>query len=324
MPLNLPQTEITVDQIVADFGDYYLDSGQNENNLHMLPFESFDTKDAFTTVPTNETILREANVEVETLLQQYQDEFTPKGGVTIDPVQIPLYQVKIDQEFNPKKLQRTWLGFLTSNNTDHTTWPFIRWFVEMYLMKQTMEDIEMEAINNGVYTPAVEGDPGDADKVMNGARKIQDDLVAVGKLDLITMGAIAALPADFVTQVESFVKSIPEKFRNVTMDLNMNRTLRNKFAEGMRIKYNMAYNQINNRLQVADQENITVVGRPSMMNKSRIWCTPKYNALLGIKGFENSQAFQVEKAKRKVAIYTDWWMGIGYVQPKILFVSDTD
>ncbi len=317
------RTDITVDQIVQDFGDYYLDSGQNQQNLHMLPFESFETKDAFTIVPTDDTILREGNVEVTEILQQYQDDFTPKGEVSIDPVQIPLYKMKIDQEFNPHKLQRTWLGFLTSNNTDTTTWPFVRWFIEMYLMKQNMEDMEMKAIYKGVYAPPVEGEPGEASKVMNGVDKIIDDFIAANKVTPIAIGALAADEADFVTQIEEFVQTLPEKYRYMNMELNMNRTNRDKYKRGVRAKYKANYDpkDIKNYL-VADYENITVVGRPSMAGKNRIWCTPKYNALFGVKGFENANGFQVEKAKRKVAVFTEWWAGCGFIQPKILFTSD--
>lgn len=317
------KTEITVDQIVADFGDYYLDAGQNQSNLHLLPYESFETKDAFTIVPTEDTILRESNVEVEELLQQYQDDFTPKGGMELLPVQIPLYKMKIDAEFNPHKLQKTWIGFLTSNNTDTTTWPFIRWFIEVYLMKQNMEDMEMKAIYNGVYEAPEEGVPGSASKVMNGVEKLFTDAIAAGKLTEIALGAIAANDDDFVTQVELFARSIPEKFRYMPMEINMSRSLRDKFKRGMRIKYRTNYDPADiKNYRVADAENLTVVGRPSMMGKDRIWCTPKYNALFGVKGFENANGFKVEGAKRKVAIFTEWWAGLGFVNYDLVYVSD--
>lgn len=324
MPDLKPKTIITADQIVADFGAFYQDGGQGENNLHMLPFESFETKDAFTIVETDDTILRESNVEVTEILQQYQDDFTPKGEMTFEPVQIPLYKTKIDLELNPHKIQASWLGFLAANKTDVTEWPLIRYMMEVYIMKQHDADLEEKAIYKGVYAAPEPGVPGEASKVMNGIEVLVNTLITAGKVTPITVGALSATPETFVGQVESFVKSIPEKYRNMGMELNMNRTLRNRFKEGMRVKYNMQYNQINNRLEVADQENITIVGRPSMMGKTRIWCTPKYNALFGVKGFANKNSFEVEKAKREVAIYTEWWMGAGFIQPKLIFTSDGD
>lgn len=320
---TLLKTEITVDQIVQDFGDYYLDNGQNLNNLHMLPFESFGTKDAFTTIDTDgETIIRESNVEVTEILQQYQDDFTPKGEMEFKPVAIPLFKTKIDQEFNPHKLQKTWLAFLTSSKTDVTQWPFIRWFIEVYLLKQHDEDLEMKAIYNGIYQDPTPGEPGNAVNTMDGVNKIITDFINADQLDAITIGAIETDDDDFVTQVELFVRSIPEKYRYMNMELNMNRTLRDKFKRGTRTKYKANYDPSDiKNYRVADAENITVVGRASMANSSRIWCTPKYNALFGVSGFANKNAFEIEKAKRKVALYTEWWMGAGFINPELIFTT---
>lgn len=322
MPELIAQTEIDIDQLKADFGDYYLSAGQNLNNLHLLPFESFDTRDAFTIVPTNDTIIRESNVEVDEILQSYQDEFTPKGKVAFKPVEFPLYQMKIDQEFNPTKLQRSWVGFLAANNVDRTTWPFIRWIIEMYLTKKSMEDLEKQAIYNGVYAAPQDGVASAASTVMNGVRKIVTDMVAAGSLDEIVTGAASGTPATFVTQIEDFVKAWPEKYRRMAMPINMSRTLEERFVEGMQVKYNLQYAQTGQLRNVRNFENVSVVGRPSMEGAAGWWATPKYNALMGVKGFENVNAFKIESAKRKVAMYSDWWAGIYFIQPEILFVND--
>jgi hypothetical protein len=321
MPDISNQTEITIDQLIADFGDYYLSGQQNLNNLHMLPFESFETRDAFTIIPTNDTIMRESNVGVQEILQQYQDEFTPKGGVDFNPVQFALYQMKIDQEFNPTKLQRSWVGFLTSNSLDRSQYPFIRWIIEQYLVKQSMQDMEMKAIYNGVYEAPAEGVPGDASKTMDGVRQIVKNFVADGLTPIVT-GAPNVDPALWVTQVETFVKSIPEKYRFLGMTLNMSRTNLQIFKEGMQKKYNMYYTQVGATTAVRNFENITIAGRPSMMGNDGIWCTPQYNAIMGVKGFENVNAFRIESVKRKVAMFSDWWAGIYFIQPDLLFVND--
>ena len=323
MPDLNAKTEITVDQIIQDFGDYYLDHGQNENNLHMLPMEEFETQSAFMTVPTNETVIRESTVEMSEILQPYQDEFTPKGDVEFKPVTTLLHKVKIDQEFNPHKLQSTWLAFLASNKTDVSTWPFIRWFIQVYLMKKSKEDMEMHSIYSGVQKAPETGVAGDAVDTMDGIETIMNKHILNGSLVPITVGAIEALDEDFVTQVEEFVQGIPEKYRYMPLELNMNRSLRDKFKRGTRAKYKMTYapGDIKN-FQVADAENVTVVGRPSMQGKDRIWCSPSYNLPFYVKGFENVNGFQVEKAKRKVAIYTEWWVGLNMIQPEIFFTSD--
>jgi hypothetical protein len=322
MPDTTLKTVITIDQILADWGEYYLNEGQNMDNLHMLPFESFDTRDAFTIIPTNDTILRESNVEVTSILQQYQEDFTPKGSMEFKPVQIPLYQLKIDQKIHPGKIQRSWLAFLATNKATVYDWPLIRYIIEQYLLKKSMEDMEMEAIYKGVYEAPEEGVPGEAAKVMNGIETILAQFVTDGDLTPIVTGAPASDPADFVTQVETFVKGIEEKYRYIGFELNMSRTLRDKFKEGMQKKYNMQYAQVGQLLSVRNYESITIVGRPSMMGKNKWWGTPKFNALMGVKGFENSNAFELEGEDRKLKLWTDWFTGIGFVQPKLIFMND--
>jgi len=230
--------------------------------------------------------------------------------------------MKIDQEFNPTKLQRSWVGFLTDNNVDRSTWPFIRWIIEVYLMKKSMEDMEKNAIYSGVYEPAVEGVAGEASKVMDGVQEVVKDFITAGTLEEIVTGNADADPALFVTQVETFVKSWPEKYRRLAMPINMSLTNEEHFVEGIQKKYNINYAQVSDLKKVRNYPNITIIGRPSMEGSHGMWATPKYNALMGVKGFENAQSFRIETAKRKVAIFSDWYAGIYFVRPEILFVND--
>lgn len=325
MPDTALKTDLSVEQIVQDFGDFYIDAGQSENNIHQLPFEEFGTQSAFTTVPTNDTAVRETLVELSEVLQPFQDEFTPKGGVEFKPVTTILHKVKIDQEFNPHKLQRSYLGFLASNNTDVTTWPFIRWFIEKYLMGQAKEDIEMNGIYKGVRKEPNAGTPGDAIDSMDGLEIQMNNAITAGSIVPITLGALSTDPVTFVEQIESFVKSIPEKYRYMAMELNLNRTLRDRYKSGIREKYKMHYAPGDvSPATVVDFENISVMGRASMMGKNRIFCSPKYNLPFYVKGFENVNGFQVEKAKRNVAVFTEFWVAPAFINPELVFCSDGD
>jgi hypothetical protein len=315
--------DITIDDVITAYGEHYINEGQNMSNLHMLPFEEFGTQTAGTVIETEQTVLREANVEVQEVLQQYQDEFTSKGGVAFKPVMIPLYNVKVDVGVVPHKLINSWLGFLTNNAKTPESYPFIAWLIEQYILKQTNEDLELKAIYNGVYEAPVTGVAGVPEKVMNGIQKLLVDAEAANEFDFINTGAIATTPKDFVTQVENFIKSIPERYRyNYSMELNMSRTLRDKFKQGMRDKYNVQYQQVEQLLRVIDFENVTVAGRASMIAKNRIWMTPKFNLLLPVKGFSNKNGFDLQKVDRKVKLLTDWWMGAGFVQPELIFSNE--
>lgn len=316
---------ITIDEVIEAYGEHYVNEGQNMSNLHMLPFEEFGTQSAGTLVETDQTVLREANVRVEEVLQPYQVAVTSKGGVSFLPVNIPLYPVKVDVSVEPRKLVKSWLGFLTSNGRTPEDYPFVPWLVNDYIIRQAKEDMELKAVYKGIYQAPADGEAGPASNTMDGIEKHLKDLIAAGKVEEVVTGAIPSSAADFVTQVENFIRSIPERYRyNYAMELNMSRTLRDKFKQGMRDKYNVNYQQTEQLLRVMDFENVTVVGRASMMGKNRYWMTTKENLLFPVKGFSNSNGFDLQKRGRVLDMITDWWMGVGFVQPELIFTSNQD
>jgi hypothetical protein len=315
-------TTITPTDVITEYGAYYIDQGQNMQSLLMRPFHAFGTRDAFTNMPTKDTQLRWADVEVGEILQRYQDTYTAKGSVTFTPVKIDLTQVKIDQSFNPNNLVYSWLGFLTSTNTDRTTWPFIRWFIEVYLLQKLWEDMESQVIYTGVQAAITPGTATAANGVIDGVKKIINDGIA--DMTSIPTGAFAADPVDFVTQIEEFVKQVDKKFWNSKMTLNMNQDRKVQFVEGMQKKYNTYYAQVPETMAVRNFSNIMVKGRQSMDGSDKIWMTPIENAVFAVKGFENANGFELEKVDRTVKIWTDFHFGIGFLLKDLVFTNDLD
>lgn len=320
----MSDTVITPDQVIADFGAFYQDGGQSLNDLRMRPFLPFGTLEAFSVIPTNDTILRMSDVQVGEILQAYQDTYTPKGAMVFKPLTVDMFEQKIDQAFNPTKLVKSWLAFLTSNKTDRTSWPFVRWFIEAYILKQVDEDLETKAIYTGTYAAPTSGTAGAAINAMNGIKKIINDAVTAGTISPIATGTLSTTDVTFVNQIEAFVQAVPEKFQNETMELNMSIKLRNRFRRGMRAKYNMAYAQMTELDKVTDFENITVAGRLSQSGSDKIWMTPKANAVAAVKGYENKNAIELEKVDRTVKLYTDWFIGVGFLLKDLVFTNDQD
>jgi hypothetical protein len=61
------------------------------------------------------------------------------------------------------------------------------------------------------------------------------------------------------------------------------------------------------------------------MNLSdKLWCTPKSNAIKLGKKTQNMNAVRVENVDRLVKMYSDWWCGVGFVIPEIVFTNDRD
>ena len=318
----MADTIITPTDVIAEFGSYYIDEGQNKESLLIRPFFPFGTRDAFTNIPTNATQIRWSDVEVGKILQPFQKTYTPKGSVVFKPVKIDLHPVKIDEKFIPQDLVYSWLGFLTSNKTDRTTWPFTRWVIDVWLLNQLWEDMELDLVYNGDQQPVVDGVPGEPGHVCDGVKKIINDNIA--SMTQIGTGALAASGKDFVTQMEEFVKQLPKRYWKKPMNLNLNPDREILFVEGMQEKYNMHYNQVADTMSIRNFSNIKVKGRQSMDGSDKIWMTPIQNAVFAVKGFENANGFEVEKIDRNVKIWTDFHVGIGFLQNDLVFTNDVD
>lgn len=319
----MADTVINIADIINQFGDYYLNSGQNLASIRQKLYYGFESAQDFTLMPTDDTIIRLSESEIGEVLQPYQDTFTPKGTLNFKPFKLILEQIKIDQAFNPNKLVKSWLGFLTSNNLERETWPFIKWFIEVKLIPAILQDMEKKVIFSGVFAAPADGVAGNAADSMNGVRKVLNDLIVAGDIVPIATGAFADAPADFVTQIEEFCASIPENHWNMNMTLKMSHTLARRFRQGMRTKYNKFYAQESDLNMIADF-GIAVAGRYSHAGSSKIWMAHKENAIMGTKAAANMSLFGIEAVDRKVKIYSDWFAGVGFVIPGEVFTNDQD
>lgn len=317
-------TTITAADVIAEFGAHYAAEGQNLSSLLMRPFEPFGTRDAFTNVPTDKTQLKYSDVTVGEILQPYQDTYTPKGAVTFKPVTIDLQQVKVDQQFNPNSLVYSWLGFLTNNNTDRKTWPFIKWFIEEYLLKRLFEDIEKGVIYSGSKAAIVVGTAGAASIVMDGVKEVINAGITATDITPIVIGAANADAVLWCEQIETFCKGIPELYWEKNMVINMSRTLALRYVEGKKKKYNMYYGQEADLTSVANFPGLKVKGRASMNGSGKIWATPIENAVFAVKGFENANGFEMESVDRNVKIWTDFHMGMGFLLKDLVFTNDVE
>ncbi|OUJ68828.1 hypothetical protein [Hymenobacter crusticola] len=309
--------------IIAEFGAYYINQGQNMQRLVKMLLRPSVTETLLTPILTDETVYRAARAIVTRVLQPFQKKFTPLAGATFQPVAIEQFKMKVDAQEYPDELEASWLGFLTGEGIDRKTWPFIRWYVEVYLIPQIREDYEMNEVYNGVFKAPVEGTPGAAGTSMNGLKLQINKHVQSGRTTPIITGALAEDPQDAVDQVEQFVDGIDTRYWSISMILGTSEQFARKFLRGQERKYgkNTQGAAVNNQV---NNTNITVVGLPSMIGSDKIWCTPKANAIHLGKKTGNMSTINVESIDRLVKFFTDFWRGVGFIIPEIIFTNDQD
>jgi hypothetical protein len=310
-----------ISAIIAEWGAYYRNQGQNKARLLQLLRRALESEAIFTSTITDETLYEASRVSFGRLVQAYQKKFTPINPLKFEPLKIQMFHHKVDTSETPHDLEATWLGFLADNNVKPSEWPFVRWWIEQQIVPQIAEDMEVLEIGQGVRVEPTAGTPGAAGNGMDGFLTIIKKHITAGRTAPITMGAIPASDADFVTYMEDFSDMINKKYWKKPMEVNVSEELERKYQRGVLDKYGKNYvgNEQTNAIRFS---NLKIVGRASMDGSNRVFCSPKDNSLVLKKKTENQNRFDVQPFEREVKILTDWWYGVGFVLPELIFASD--
>ncbi|MBC8053760.1 MAG: hypothetical protein H7Y13_11915 [Sphingobacteriaceae bacterium] len=311
--LNASLFTITAADVIAEWGAYYRAEGQGVKDIMTRLMQRSVTASYFPTRITDKTVMEKVSAEFTRVLQRFQKAFTPIGGVTFEPLKIPLGKLKIDLQETPDDLEESWLGFLGDNSLDRREWPYTKWWL-MNALIQADKDLELTEIYFGDNSPAiVPGTATAAGKSILGIKKQINALNTAGKLELIALGAVPATGLLMVDYVETMIKEIPRLLRNELDFVFMQEDLHDLFRDGMEEKHNTNYAKIDeSKITKLKNDNIRVVGLPSMVGSNKIWTTPSWNRQGGLKKPKNQQIFEVEKVDRTVKAYTDYYKGYGF------------
>ena len=132
---------MNVSEIITAFGAYYLNSGQNMNNILRMLTQGAVTPSFMTPIKTEETIYRMSSVTVGSLVQSFQKDWTPSDPGIFVPNEIRKRHMKIDIDIFPDDIEDTWLGFLASNNLSKKDWPLIRYMIEKVYIPKIHESL---------------------------------------------------------------------------------------------------------------------------------------------------------------------------------------
>jgi hypothetical protein len=326
-----------IQDILKEWGTYYRDGGQNLTRVLKKPYISSQTEALFGLIPTDDTSYQMAIAELGRVLQPFQLGWTPLGSLKVAPITLTQTPFKVDLEENPDKLENSWLGFLADNNLDRAQWPFVRYLVEEHLYARMDEDYELNEIYFGKYAAPTAGTAGAAGTGMDGIRTIINREIAspTSRITPIALGAIPTDPQAFCEYIESFVDKFTLRYRGQAMEVCMNLTLARRYAKGRHQKYKSdiadpTSRQIldgnQNALLTAPIEftNHTVVGLLSMGDSMKIWATNKENRKRLAKKTVNTRQVRIESVKRQVAIYTDFYKGLGFPVLEAVFTNELD
>ena len=315
---------ITLSALQSEYGSFYQKGSQNEKNLLSKIYREAEFDKLFTVIPTTDTVLRNVRVSSGAVLQAYQDQFTAKGGVTLNPATIQLFKVKADDSLTPDQIEASYVGFLAGQGQDKAQWPIVRWWIENVLFKQFAEDIDTNAFS-AVYSAPTAGTAGAASAALDGLLKVIKARIADSSIpagNIIATGENDTDPVTFVEQVEALVDGIPDYLRKrLPLDIMMNTTLEQRFKQGMRTKYNANYAQAAISTHV-DYPNIKIIGVSAMSGSAKLIASTQENRILGVK--REAQIVDIQKNGRVIEVYHDHWRGYGFADTRYVFTNDQE
>jgi hypothetical protein len=313
---------LTVSSVVSEWGNYYIDAGQNASRIYKLIHQNQETASLFRTIITKDTLYRVTLADIGDVLQAFQEAFTHKGDWSFEPNDIPLYNVKADNMFLPDKIKNSWFGFWEDlEKPERHKWNIVRWFLEVLKMPKLHENMETCSFY-GEYVAPTPGTAGTVLGAFTGIRKVQDDYVASGRITPIISGAPSTDPLTFCNQIEAWVKLIPEKYRYRPMKLVMSKELRDRYAQGRMEKYQKGVIDNPNPVYTIFGSSIVVVGVASMAGSNGWWCTPEGNAVKLQRRPKDIDFPKPYSQDRFVKMMLDFWVALNYLVPEIVFIND--
>jgi uncharacterized protein YciU (UPF0263 family) len=312
---------VDVSELVTEFGDFYINQGQNMNDLMQKLRQKAVTPAQFVPVVTENSVYRRSQSRLGSIVQSFQKAFTEKGALEFLPRSIDLYHMKIDLALYPDDVVESWIGFFEDlNENDRSKWPLIRYIIEKEVIPQMMQDLEKKEYYKGVYAAPTPGTAGVTGNSMNGIRKwFKNGLTAWGgdgSINDLNAGSISA--SNIFAKIEEIVDKLDHVLEGEELTLGMSPFWVRQYLRDKRNEHGTDVNYDSGKLTVDFYDNCRIVGFPSMSGTDDIFVTPSFN-MKYVRRTNGFKTPQIETQKREVFLMTDWYEGIGFDLNELIF-----
>lgn len=273
----------------------------------------------------------EANATVAEILQPYQWQYTPKGGVDFNAVENTLKPIKADVKITADDLEKFWDSWKVEwfdVGKDALMYSFPRYLYETLYIDKIVEELNQMAWS-GVYAAPTPGTAGSSISSVDGFKKKIADAVTGSLLSEIATGAL--LGGTMVDQVESFCDGIPQPYRDLPGELRMSSTNARRYWRNYRDNFgtgNGVSGNDNNQLRVdATNKRIKPVISMDTTSSDRIIFVP--DGLPGLiwgtrRGFPQMLNLRWESQERIVKGLGEFYRFFGATYWEFVFVNDQE
>lgn len=329
----------TITDFVEEFGAYYQPRGQNAARLRKLLMDDDGVFwDQFTTMPLEGDRLEYGLMDHTRVLQPFKAKWSPTGQMSGKPRVHTLRRVKVNIESIPDHLVNTWLGFLATEggrdpNVNRATWPFVRWYVEMYLIPQAKQDM-FDAAFYGLYVaPGNDNDPEPYHTSFDGIHAEVNRDIDAGLTTAISTGALETDPELFVEQIEDFADQIDRRYRGMPLRINMHDSFAQRFKTGLIEMGMLTPNEIRATplYTLPKRTNITIVGQHNWLTEDggvpseKLICAMPGTLVKGVRvGNKEDATLRIEQVDYTLKMFNDWHILVGNLEPRVLAVNDRE
>lgn len=324
-------SNITVSQLVSEYGEYYDGNPENKNKLTEQLREKPRTAQAFKPHYTKgqATIEKLVNEEMDEVVQSYQETFTPKTTNAFPPNTIELFNLKIDFKGSPDKFRNSFLAQLDNpqSNQDRKTAPYVAHVMDQ-LMKQSVADRETKSYRNGRYVAPSSGTAGNAINAMDGLVYTFREAVKAGGANF----ALSTDPSNVAQALDAFEEAankLPSTFDGQKICFWADPTYVRNYLKDRRNTHGADMNYRDGNLVIdfsdiyGDGVGWEIKPLQALKGTGMIAVSP-YDNVVHARPEDNMPEFQVDGLERQVSIYTDWWEGFGVVRNELIYVFDSN
>mgnify|MGYP002623641461 CR=1 FL=1 len=313
---------LTTTQIVSEYGQYYINEGQNRSRLFRALQRMPETLEKHARhIRTTETEFKMANYRHGSVLQPFSTNFNPISEIEFIPNKIHLQKIKVNASFTPDEIEDMWLGFMSGNTTrNKKEWPIVRFLMEEYIAKQIGVDREELMVYKGVRN-----DAGTTPSTcMDGIRKKLIDGVSNASYPINVVSGIGELDENSIfDQIEAFDEALPSLYRTQPVTIFVAPKWFRAFMKDRRAQ---TFYQLRNENDLDTAIDFTggrhrLVALPSMEGTDDLWATVPDNLLwLTIRDMNTASA-DVQAHHYNVDVMLDWWEGIGFACNQQVWVT---
>lgn len=277
---------IDVTDIITEYGAYYLNSGQDVNDL-LLPLRTGNDFYADLTVYSKKNVGEQGSnskwdralVETERVMQPWKSDYSPTtDSGDIIPVSTPIRTWKPDRTIVPSdEVHENWLQFLEDMDKEPKEWPFTRWFMEVYIMNQLVEDMNTVSYTGIYAAPASGSTPGALATSVDGFEKMILIHIASGLITPYSGGSVTGLTdSEYCEYVEDFVASVDSKLLKKNCVLKLSHINYMRYRRGYRDLHGKEMDFTGQKSFIVDSA-VQIKGYSAMDDSERIYLTEAGN-----------------------------------------------